>query len=231
MSEIAAVTSSAVLDPANSSNTEDDDALFSETAKSYKKLRARTEAMIIEQITTTLFSDIRPYTRISHWSSSSASIGTEVGDLQVSPELETVLNTFSTFLGFLHRALSHVVVKRVYRGLSAKLEQFFHDQIIMRNQFSQCGGRQLKRDVMEIWRVAGNAGGVGELVAEDAWGIRGRNVLMVLGMEQEVLRGLVKDVTTMGGEDARKAVEKRGVEMGVGEVRSVGGRRIDAWAT
>ncbi|TGZ85375.1 hypothetical protein EX30DRAFT_314397, partial [Ascodesmis nigricans] len=198
-----------------------DTALFDETATSYSRLRARTETIITDLLTTTLTTDLRAYLRISHWSSTSTSTADTI-----TPELETPLATLSSFSAFLSRALARRVVKRILVAVVAKVEAMVYAGVVVKQQFSVQGGRQLKRDLEEVWRV------VGMVLGEEEGGREGKmkGVVRLLTMEVGELRGVVEAVMK-GGEEAGRCVESLGLGEGleVREVREVVGRRVDAW--
>lgn len=227
LQEVVNVTSSAVR------SGDDDGALFDETAGAYRKLRERTEEMIGETVVNGMKDELRGYLKITLWSS----VGV-AEEYSLSPELVTPVATLQSYLGFLARALSLAAFRRVYRTVAAAVQDYVYDYVVMRNQFSLTGGRQLERDLQEVWSVAG------KYVEDPGASMRKiKEVLTLLtlpveketGDEEEgegrlVLRNVVKTVFE-DNEKARGVLKRLGlVVLSTQEVRGVLQRRVEAWS-
>jgi hypothetical protein len=118
-------------------------ALFDETAEAYRRLRVRSEGIIVETLTYNTREALRPYTRVSTWASLSAS---SAGG-SISAELDPVLRLLTDYLTFLHSALGKVPLRRVTRQLCHSIQNFLWDQLLVRSSFSTAGATQLQTDV------------------------------------------------------------------------------------
>lgn len=118
-------------------------ALFDETAEAYRRLRVRSESIIVETLTYNIRQALGPYTRISTWASLSAS---SAGG-SISAELDPALRLLTEYLTFLRSALGKAPLRRVSRQLCLSIQTFLWDQLLVRNSFSTAGATQLKADL------------------------------------------------------------------------------------
>ncbi|KAK5173147.1 uncharacterized protein LTR77_003269 [Saxophila tyrrhenica] len=121
-------------------------ALFDETAASYKKVRVKTESIIVDTLTYNIREALRPYTRISTWASLSA---TTAGGA-ISADLEPALRLLAEYLGFLSRALGKLPLRRVSRQLCHAIQSYIWDNVVMRQMFSTPGTTQLSTDMTAL---------------------------------------------------------------------------------
>jgi hypothetical protein len=198
-------------------NNDEDGALFDETAGSYRLLRTRTEEMIADLIFSTLKEDLRGYLKLGHW----ASVSSHGSDLLASPELLPALGSLAGYFEFLSRALARNVVRRVLRTVLGRMQEYLWEYVLLRNTFSEAGGRQWERDVEELVGVGTRWGDAGRGVVK----LCEAGVLLRMGMEE---LGKVRGALWAGGEGAKGALESVGiVVLGVREGRDVVGRRLE----
>jgi hypothetical protein len=142
--EIKQKTSAAV--GGDESNGEVQGGLFDETAASYRKLRIRSEAIIVETLTYNIREALRPYTRISTWASLSA---TTAGGA-ISADLEPTIRLLTEYLGFLSKAVGRIPLRRMNRQLCHAIQSYLWDNILTRHSFSTAGATQLTTDVSAL---------------------------------------------------------------------------------
>ncbi|KAM0717026.1 hypothetical protein Q7P37_006878 [Cladosporium fusiforme] len=142
LQEIQSKTSSAVGQASGSADAQSG-ALFDETAEAYRRLRVRSETIIVETLTYNIREALRPYTQINNWAAlSSSSAG---GSL--SAELDAPLSLLTNYLTFLSKALGRVPLRRVGRQVCHSIQSFLWDQLLVRHSFSTAGATQLKADL------------------------------------------------------------------------------------
>lgn len=147
LQEIQSKTSAAVGQDNSSGKTDErSGALFDETAEAYRRLRVRSESIIVETVTYNTREALRPYTRISTW----ASLSTSSAGGSLSAELDPTLRLLSDYLTFLSKALGKVPLRRVSRQLCHSIQSFLWDQLLVRHSFSTAGATQLKTDLDAI---------------------------------------------------------------------------------
>lgn len=150
VAEIAARTSSSVTNNNHDSHGEKvEGALFDETSASYRRLRMRSESIILSALVTSVQTSLKPYSHISTWtslSSSSDSKNPAVPSLDLAPALRTL----STELAFISRVLAVAPRRRVTHKLLLAVQTYVWDNILMRNTFSTLGAAQLKLDIENI---------------------------------------------------------------------------------
>jgi len=213
IAEVASITSNTLI----SSDTDDDGALFDETANSYKNLHLKTEEMIVDHLAAHIKDELKAYIKINNWSSLDPTTTPAV-----SPELLSALTVMGTHSAFLQKTLATAVFRRVHRATVKVLQAYLWDYVVVRNTFSLAGGRQFARDA-------------GELLPEVGGGERVREVcmLLILPVEREGEGWTLGDVVAPVFEDNNKAREvmgKLGISaLGVGEVREVLKRRVEAF--
>lgn len=118
-------------------------ALFDETAEAYRRLRVRSESIIVETLTYNIRESLRPYTQINNWAALSSS--TAGGSL--SAELDAPLSLLTTYLTFLSKALGRVPLRRVSRQVCHSIQAFLWDNLLVRHTFSTAGATQLRTDL------------------------------------------------------------------------------------
>lgn len=131
-------------------------ALFDETAEAYRRLRVRSEGIIVETLVYNVREALRPYARINTWASLSGSGGS------LSAELDPTLRLLSEYLGFLNRALGKVPLRRVSRQLCHSVQSFMWDQVLLRHSFSTTGAVQFKSDIDAVCAAVDRYVGAGQ---------------------------------------------------------------------
>ena len=130
--------------------------LFDETASAYRRLRTRSETIIIESLESAIRSSLRSYSRISTWSSLTASNITSESSRDganltaVSTELSGPLQVLESHLGFLANVLSKASLRRVTRQLCLAVQTYLWDYVLMRNSFSAGGAAIFEADVQAV---------------------------------------------------------------------------------
>ena len=154
-SEVAEKTSSKV------GSSEDSGALFDETAGAYRRLRVRTEEIILQNLTYEIRESLRPFGRITTW----ASINTDSqasASYSISAELDNPLQKLTSYLSFLKRALAQAALRRISRQLALIVQTSIWDNLILRNNFSTTGVTQFRRDIEALWAVFDRFNGSGQ---------------------------------------------------------------------
>ena len=142
---------------------EDSGALFDETASAFRRLRIRTEGIIQDLLSYNLRETLRPYGRINPWSSISYDPESlDAATLNITAELDAVIQQLSTYLAFLAKVLAEAPLRRVCRQNTLSMQSFLWDTVLMRNNFSTYGSAQFLRDVSSIWEVIDRYIGVGQ---------------------------------------------------------------------
>ncbi|KAI7115143.1 hypothetical protein KC352_g34434, partial [Hortaea werneckii] len=144
LSEIQQKTSAAV--GGSDGDGELHGALFDETAAAYRRLRVRSQSIIVETLTYNLREALRPYSKIGTWASLSAS----AAGGSVSSELDPTLRLITEYFGFLAKALGKVPLRRVTRQVCHSLQAFIWDAVLVRYSFSTSGAAQLATDIRAI---------------------------------------------------------------------------------
>jgi hypothetical protein len=215
--DVASITSSALT-----SGNDDDGALFDETAGAYKRLRQKTEEMLVDLVVGNVKDELKAYVKIANWSS----LG-DAAPSAISPELSSALTLLSSFTTFLTRTLSPVVTRRIILASAVALQGFLWDNVLARNTFSLAGGRQFTRDCAEVWKLCGGEAGMPRL--------REAGVLLSLGEDgledglglRQVVKPVFEDNTK-----ARECMAKLGVDvLTVQEVRGVLQRRVETFGS
>lgn len=157
LQEIQSKTSAAVGQD-NGLASDQSGALFDETAEAYRRLRVRSEGIIVETLTYNIREALRPYTRVSTW----ASLSTGSAGGSISAELDPVLRLLTDYLTFLHSALDKVPLRRITRQLCHAIQNFLWDQLLVRSSFSTSGATQLQTDVNAIYAAIDRYVGTGQ---------------------------------------------------------------------
>ncbi|PGH18899.1 hypothetical protein AJ80_04317 [Polytolypa hystricis UAMH7299] len=148
ISDVAARTSSTVADSNNGHDDVADGALFDETASAYRRLRMRSESVIVSSLVSSATTALRPYLRVSTWTSLSPTGSNN--PITPSMDLAAAIRTLSTELSFLARVLALAPLRRITRQLLLSIQTYLWDNILMRNTFSTNGVTQLIHDVESI---------------------------------------------------------------------------------
>jgi hypothetical protein len=157
LQEIQSKTSAAVGQDSLGGAAVQSGALFDETAEAYRRLRVRSESIIVETLTYNLREALRPYTRVGTWASLTNSTGGAI-----SAELDPALRLLTDYLTFLHKALGKVPLRRVCRQLCHAIQTFLWDQLLVRNSFSTAGATQLKTDLVALCAIIDQYVGSGQ---------------------------------------------------------------------
>ncbi|KKA20272.1 RINT-1 family protein [Rasamsonia emersonii CBS 393.64] len=159
VSEVAQRTSQAVADNFNNGGTAmADGALFDETASAYRRLRLRSENIIISTLTSEVQSSLRSYSRVSMWSTLSAP-ATAASSYPHPPssDLTPAIRTLSSSISFLARALGSAPLRRITRQVLLSTQTYIWDNVLMRHTFSAAGASQLASDVDHLCSVVDSA--------------------------------------------------------------------------
>ncbi|KAL1999442.1 hypothetical protein VTN02DRAFT_4514 [Thermoascus thermophilus] len=166
--DIAARTSQAVTNSRHqrTQSAIADGALFDETASAYRRLRLRSESIITSTLTSDIHSALRPYSRVSTWTSlSSSTTTTTTSDpsssgyytLPPTSDLAPTIRTLSQSISFLSRALGVAPLRRITRQLLLAMQAYLWDHVMMRHTFSTAGAAQLASDVEHLCSVVDGA--------------------------------------------------------------------------
>lgn len=143
LQEIQQKTSPAVGDE---SGKELDGALFDETAAAYRRLRVRSEGILVETLTYNIRETLRPYGRISTW----ASLSVTTAGGSVSAELDPTLRLLTDYFGFLSKAIGRLPLRRITRAVCQAVQTYIWDSVLTRHSFSTAGATQLAADVRAV---------------------------------------------------------------------------------
>lgn len=161
VADVASRTSQAVADEhghrssaSGGHYTNPDGALFDETASAYRRLRLRSESIITSTVTSNTLSALKPYSRISTWTTLSASSSTTTSSSQPpSADLAPAMRTLSTNITFLSRALGIAPLRRITRQVLLPIQNFIWGNVLMKHTFSAAGASQLISDVDHLCSV------------------------------------------------------------------------------
>lgn len=150
LSEVAARTSSSVNDNNSEQNKAVEGALFDETSSAYRRIRIRSESIIVSTLTCNMQTSLKQYSRTSTWASLTHS--TDNGGLSVTPsvDLAEFSRNLTIELQFLSRVLAAAPLRRVTRQLLLAIQAYLWDNILMRNTFSAAGASQFSADLEHI---------------------------------------------------------------------------------
>lgn len=133
-----------------------DGALFDETASAYRRLRLRSESIITSTVTSNTLSALKPYSRISTWTTLSAPSSTTTTSSFSQPpsaDLAPAMRTLSTNITFLSRALGIAPLRRIIRQILLPIQNFIWANVLMKHTFSAAGASQLIGDVDNLCSV------------------------------------------------------------------------------
>lgn len=159
-SEVASRTSAKINQPNDIDQAETEGgALFDETASSYRRLRLKAEEQINDLLANAIITSLRPYSKITGWSSLTFTDTTGAAPTSSSPSfsptsaLETTLQVLSDFLSFLARVLSRAPLRRITLQLCLAIQKYVWDNVLTRHTFSRGGAEQFMGDVEAIQTV------------------------------------------------------------------------------
>ena len=139
----------------------DSGGLFDETASAYRRLRIRTEEIIQEMLNYDIRESLRLYSRIGSW----ASVNTDAqisAAFSISTELDGPIQTLTSYLSFLKKALAETALRRISRQLALTIQTYIWDHLLLRNNFSTTGVAQFRRDIEALWTVFDRFAGPGQ---------------------------------------------------------------------
>ncbi|KAI9823285.1 MAG: hypothetical protein M1832_002509 [Thelocarpon impressellum] len=209
---------------------EDSGALFDETAGAYRKLRVRTEEVMVELLVHNMREALRPYSRINPWSSLDSDPSGPTSTA-VSAEIDGPIEQLDDFLSLLSPALAQAPLRRILRQVSLAMQGYLWDYVLMRNSFSSSGARHLLRDLTAVWRVMDKyvGEGQGQLGMKK---LREGVTLLNLPMETDdkSVPGLEEAEKRIfsSNEQAREALEQLGMaNLTESEARTIVERRVE----
>lgn len=156
VADVASRTSPAVNHGPEKSDTRgatSDGALFDETASAYRRLRLRSESFITSTLTSNVRSALKPYSRVSTWTTISVPSTSSTGPLPPSSDLTPAMRTLSTEISFLSRTLGIAPLRRIIRQVLLAIQTYLWSTILMKNTFSAAGAAQLISDVDHLCNV------------------------------------------------------------------------------
>lgn len=134
-------------------NETENGALFDETASTYRRLRIDAESLIIESLNLKLRNALKPYSRLTTWSSLTPASPSPTP----SAELDVSLSILSSSLSLLSRTLSPASVWRIVRPICLALQEHIWNNVLTRQNFSTAGATQLRTDIDAICGVVDEA--------------------------------------------------------------------------
>ena len=123
------------------------------------------------------------------------------------------------------------IFERIFRKFTAGIQTWLWDYVVMRNQFSLAGGKQLATDISEFWNIFARYVGDPEVLTKK---LKAACILLTLedGNEgrtgfKEVVQALFED-----NEHARGMLEELNLAKSIStnEARAVLQRRVEAWS-
>jgi hypothetical protein len=159
VAELAQRTSHAVAENFNNGQRPMvDGALFDETASAYRRLRLRSENILISTFASEVQSSLKSYARVSTWSSlSSPSAAAASYPYPPTSDLTPAIRILSANISFLARVLGNAPLRRIMRQVLLSSQTYLWDNILMRHTFSAAGASQLASDVEHICTVVDSA--------------------------------------------------------------------------
>ncbi|KAF2237446.1 hypothetical protein EV356DRAFT_441885 [Viridothelium virens] len=226
--DVAQRTSSAV------GKDEDTGGLFDETANAYRRLRVRTEGIIIEALTRSVREALRPYGRINPWSTLSLpstapmSPSSPSSDSYITTsEIEPTISVLNTQLSFLARTLGLTPLRRIVRQACAVAQSYLWDYVVMCHTFSAAGAEQLRIDIRALVAAINRRTGLGQGEASLKKIIEG---IVMLGLPIKRRSKRAKAGETSDVEDGDDAWENTEVpEDGNGEQQIEGSGAMGLW--
>ncbi|CAG8509707.1 10931_t:CDS:10, partial [Dentiscutata heterogama] len=152
--------------------TVDEGTVFDDPAGLFDSSCEKIQSLIIKNVSKGFFNGLKAYYRKNNWSrsdiynidptiishqplykreessESSKDNNTNI-EIELSPELYTPLSDLAHSLTFLSNHLPSRVFKSIYKEISKEIEDYLWNRILMRNQFSEMGGRQFEVDMIK----------------------------------------------------------------------------------
>lgn len=144
LEEIQQKTSASVTE--NGNDGELQGALFDETAGLYRRLRVRSEGMIVEMLTYGLRDTLRPYGAVTTW----ALLSSNSANGSASAELDATIRLIAEYFGFLSKAVGKLPLRRISRQTLHSVQNYIWDNVLLRHSFSTAGAMQLATDVAAV---------------------------------------------------------------------------------
>lgn len=167
IAEVAQRTSQAVAENHSTDKSQmSEGALFDETASAYRRLRMRSESIIISTFSSEVQSSLKLYARVSIWSS--LSLPSASFPHPLTSELTAVVRILSSNISFLARALGIAPLRRITRQVLLSLQAYLWDNVILRHSFSTAGVSQFASDIHHICGVVDSAISVQSPVQDEA---------------------------------------------------------------
>ncbi|CAG8770430.1 3508_t:CDS:10 [Cetraspora pellucida] len=152
--------------------TVDEGTVFDDPAGSFDSSCEKIQSLIIKNVSKGFFNGLKAYFRKNNWSRSdiynidptiishqplykqaetaASSKDNNVNiEIELSPELYTPLSDLAHSLTFLSNHLPTRVFKSIYKEISKETEDYLWNRVLMRNQFSEMGGRQFEVDMIK----------------------------------------------------------------------------------
>ncbi|KMU85239.1 RINT-1 family protein [Coccidioides immitis H538.4] len=124
-------------------------ALFDETSSAYRRIRIRSESIIVSTLTSSMQTSLKAYSRSSNWASLAPSSDNE-STITPSVELAMFTRNLTAEVKFLSRVLAPAPLKRIARQLLLSIQTYLWDNILMRHSFSAARATQLRIDFEHI---------------------------------------------------------------------------------
>ncbi|KAI9785874.1 MAG: hypothetical protein M1816_008201 [Peltula sp. TS41687] len=133
-------------------------ALFDETASAYRKLRIRTEEIIIDFLNKTMRDALRPYSKINPWSllptdDSTNTNTTTTTTTTTTAELDPLLTSLDASLSFLSRTISRPPLRHITRQMCQTIQAYLWEYVLGRHTFTLHSAQQFLHDVRAIAHV------------------------------------------------------------------------------
>ncbi|KAI9724982.1 MAG: hypothetical protein M1812_000258 [Candelaria pacifica] len=224
--DVAERTSSSVGAPNESG------ALFDETAGAYKRLRIRSEGIIVDLLTHDNREALKPYSRINPWSSLSYEPSSS-SSISVTAELDGPLQQLSSYLSFLAGVLAPAPLRRISRQLALSMQTYLWDNVLIRHTFSSSGVAQLSRDLAAIWGVMDRylgegQGEIGMKKLREGVGLLGLPVKVSDDEDGKLGLWQVEKMMFRSNEGARKVLDQLGLTvLTETEARHILERRVE----
>jgi hypothetical protein len=156
VAQVAARTSNVIATEEASHPAFEEGALFDETAASYDRIRAKTETAMADLLAHNANRSLAPYVALNTWASLGATAGNNGSALTTTmmttttAELDGLLGTLRTLLGYLSRAVGTAALRRLALGMLKAVSAAMMDQVILRHSFSGAGAAQVAADVAAV---------------------------------------------------------------------------------
>lgn len=121
-------------------------ALFDETASSYRRVRVRSENILVETVTHDIRQALKPYASVATWSS----LSSHAAGSSVSSDLDPTLSLLQEYFGFLRRAVGKMPLRRISRQVCQLIQTFVWDHVLTRASFSTAGATQVTTDMRAV---------------------------------------------------------------------------------